>query len=343
MNGVTILVCTHNGSDKLPSTLDYIAKQSVKEGIFWEVLVVSNASTDNTFVVAQEIWNNLGLEIPFRIENESQPGKENALIKGFALARYEFVAVVDDDNWLAPDYVNIAFEVMSAHASIGILGGCAIGKCEITPPEWFEKFAAVYAIGTQNNGVSGPLKVDAGFVYGAGSVVRKSAWEKLRQHHFQFTTSAKRGKVLSGGEDLELCHAMQLAGYDLWYDERLTFIHYMYKERLNWEYLTKLGKSTATSSLTTIVYYFIFREPGISENKFKYLYNKRLIWLMLQILKKPGALWHYTFNANDERYTDSFDMLRMIHNFKTSLSRRKKALSIFRDTMKLKESLIDAQ
>jgi len=342
MNGVSILICTYNGSEKLSSTLNYIAKQQVRKEIPWEVLVISNASTDNTLVVAQEIWDKLGLKIPFRVEDEEKPGKENALIKGLGLAQYEFVAIVDDDNWLSPNYVDIAYEVMLAHASIGILGGRATGEFEITPPGWFKDFEAVYAIGPQNSGVSGPLKFDAGYVYGAGSIIRKSAWEKLRQHGFQFTTSAKRGQVLSGGEDLELCHVMQLAGYDLWYEDKLTFIHYMYQERLNWDYLVKLGKSTAISSLTTIVFYFIFREPQISEKKFKYLYNKRLVWLMLQISKKPKALLHYSFYPKDERYSDTFEMLRLINNFKTSLARRKQALDIFRKIRKLKDSLLNA-
>jgi len=222
------------------------------------------------------------------------------------------------------------------------LGARAIGQYEINPPDWFKNFEAVYAIGSQNNGVSGPLKFDAGYVYGAGSVIRKSAWQKLHQHYFEFNTSAKRGKVLSGGEDLELCHAMQLAGYDLWYDDRLTFIHYMYQERLNWDYLLKLGKSTATSSLTTIVYYFVFRYPDLSEKKFNYLYTKRTIWVLLQIMKKPATLLHYLFWAEDEKYTDTFEMLRLINNFKTSLFRRKQALDIFRKIMNLKSSLVSS-
>ena len=339
MEGVSLIICTYNGSQRLALTLQYIAELQVKPHIPWEVLIISNASTDNTVEAAKEIWERIGVQVPFRVETESKPGKENALIKGLQLAQYEFVSIVDDDNWLSPDYVNIAFEVMSAHASIGILGTRAIGQYEITPPEWFQNFEAVYAIGPQNNGVSGPLKFEAGYVYGAGSVVRKSAWEKLRQHYFEFNTSAKRGKVLSGGEDLELCHAMQLAGYDLWYDDRLTFIHYMYQERLNWEYLLKLGKSTATSSLTTIVYYFVFRYPDLSEKKFIYLYYKRIIWVILQIKKKPVALFHYMFRTEQEGYTDSFEMLRLINNFKTSLFRKKQALDIFRKIMRFKNSL----
>jgi len=338
MNGLSLIICTYNGSQRLALTLKYIAEQKVADFILWEVLIISNASTDNTLVVAKEIWQQIGVEVPFRVEIENKPGKENAIVKGFELAQYEFMSIVDDDNWLAPEYVNTAYKVMSAQPSIGILGARAIGEFEVPPPKWFKQFEAVYAVGHQSNGLSGPLKQFEGYIYGAGSVTRKSAWQKLLDHGFEFTTSTKRGKILVSGEDIEVGDAMQLAGYTLWYEKNLTFKHFMYKERLTWPYLLRIGKGTASSGLTSTVYYFIFRHPEIDEKKFRYLYWKRLIWLLLQIIKKPTALFHYIFKLNDEKYTDTFEMLRLINNFKTSFLMRKQALGIFRKIMKLKES-----
>ena len=343
LNGVTLLVCTHNGENRLPATLRYIAAQQVPAHILWEVLVISNASSDKTMEVANQLCQELQLFVACRVLDEPIAGKENALIRGFEAASYEFVAVVDDDNWLASDYVAVAYEVMGAHPEIGILGAYAQGAYEVTPPEWFKQFRAVYAIGPQNEGVSGPLPNNAGHVYGAGSVVRKSGWRKLRAHGFTFTTSAKRGEKLSGGEDLELGDALRLADYKLWYDDRLRFQHFMSKERLTWQYLMRMARSTASSQITSVVYYFIFRHPRLTELQFRVLYTKRLLWLSTQIIRQPGVLADTLLCADEEALTHNFEMLRLLYNFKTSVGQRGRAVEIFRQIQTLKASFSEVK
>ena len=63
---------------------------------------------------------------------------------------------------------------------------------------------------------------------------------------FYDTSTGPVGSRLSGGgEDLELCYAMKLAGYEIWYEDNLRFFHYMPKERLNWKYFLRLTRTTA--------------------------------------------------------------------------------------------------
>ncbi len=52
---------------------------------------------------------------------------------------------------------------------------------------------------------------------------------------------------LSAGGDYELCYAIALAGYDIWYDERLVFKHFMPQKRINWTYCMRLLKEGAQS------------------------------------------------------------------------------------------------
>ncbi|GGF20491.1 glycosyltransferase [Hymenobacter cavernae] len=339
--GVTLLVCTHNGESRLPATLRYIAAQQVPAHVAWEVLIISNASSDKTLEVAARLCQELQLSVACRVLDEPVAGKENALIRGFEAANYEFIAVVDDDNWLASDYVAVAHKIMCAHPEIGILGAHAQGAYEVTPPAWFEAFRAVYAIGPQNDGVSGPLPDNAGYVYGAGSVVRQSGWRRLRAHGFAFTTSAKRGKTLSGGEDLELGDALRLAGYKLWYEDRLRFQHFMFKERLTWQYLMRMARSTASSQITSVVYYFIFRQPLLTESRFRFLYAKRLLWLSTQIARQPRVLVDTLLRADEETLTHNFEMLRLLYNFKTSVLQRKRAVEVFRQIQALKASFAE--
>jgi cellulose synthase/poly-beta-1,6-N-acetylglucosamine synthase-like glycosyltransferase len=55
-------------------------------------------------------------------------------------------------------------------------------------------------------------------------------------------------KGFAGGEDQELCFAVQLCGYKLWYEPSLCYTHYISSNRLtvNYLYKTILGTSKAT-------------------------------------------------------------------------------------------------
>ncbi|MGF2076073.1 glycosyltransferase, partial [Enterococcus casseliflavus] len=54
--GVSVVVCSHNGADRLPGTLAHLASQRVTRDLLWEVIVIDNASTDDTAGVARRHW-----------------------------------------------------------------------------------------------------------------------------------------------------------------------------------------------------------------------------------------------------------------------------------------------
>jgi glycosyltransferase involved in cell wall biosynthesis len=337
VNGFTFLVCTHNGALRLPETLRHLAAQQAS-GLPWEVLLISNASTDATAVVAPRLWANLGAPAPLRVLEEPIPGKENALIRGFDEATYECISIVDDDNWLFPDYLLHASQIMVEHPQIGILGARAEAAFEIPPPEWFTQFEAVYAVGPQAS-QPGPLTAAGAYLYGAGSVVRRSAWQHLRANDFAFTTSTKRGKVIVSGEDVELGDAFRLAGYQLWYDDRLRLRHFMYKERLTWEYLLRIGRGTASSGLTSLVYYFLQQEPNLLLPTFRRRYLRWLAWLTREVLRQPGKLLTYQKHIHDSNYPASFETLRQLYRLRMGLTRRAEAERIFLQVKSLQARL----
>jgi glycosyltransferase involved in cell wall biosynthesis len=342
--GVTLLICTHNGAARLAEVLRYIAAQQVGAGVAWEVLLISNASQDDTLAVATQVGRELlPAGVPYRVLDEPRAGKENALVRGLNEARYEAVAIVDDDNLLAPDYTQIAYEVMQAHPEIGVLGARAEGGYEVEPPAWFEQVLGVYAIGPQNGGVSGPYPDKEGFVYGAGSVVRRSGWLKLQERGFHFLTQVQRGKVLAGGEDIELGEALRLAGYKLWYDERLRFQHFMYRNRLSWEYLLRIGPGAPSALLISIVYYFVARHPNLSEAGFTKLYAKRLLWLATELARRAGPVASVWRRPPGEGEMANFEALRLLHNFRVSLTNRGEALRLFREVRALQQRLTESK
>ncbi|TGE23233.1 glycosyltransferase [Hymenobacter metallicola] len=272
--GITVLICTYNSATRIKETLQALSRQQVTPGAFSvEVLLVDNASTDDTSAVASAEFAALNFPFPYQVLYEGRSGKSNALELGFATARYEYVCIVDDDNWLEENYLSLAWEVMESDRQIGALGGIGRPKCEITPPQWFKDFAVIYAADKQAP-KQGDITLHPSYVYGAGCVVRKEAWEKIYRAGFKSMLTGRHGDKLTSGEDNEMCYAFVLAGYKIWYDERLRFQHFIPAKRLTWNYVERIFAGNAESEAALrpyLDYIMALRNASAS--------NKPLIWL----------------------------------------------------------------
>jgi glycosyltransferase involved in cell wall biosynthesis len=237
VKGVSIIICCFNSENRIIPTLEHLKKQVCPETILWEVIVVDNASTDNTAQVSMGFWGNY--PIPFKVIKEEKAGLSFAREAGYQNAAYEYVCLVDDDNWVNPLWVKTIYNIMDNNPNVGACGGRGEGVFESTPPWWFEKFQYAYAVGPQKSITSGYPSFTP-FLYGAGLTIRKSLLEKLKSSGFNSLLSDRKGTSLTSGGDFELTLAIQLAGYDLFYDENLTFKHYMTPGRLKWDYLERL-------------------------------------------------------------------------------------------------------
>ncbi|MDU0370359.1 glycosyltransferase [Hymenobacter endophyticus] len=245
--GITVLICTYNSAARIKETLQVLARQKTDPAKFAvEVLLVDNASTDATSQVAADAFAALNFPFPYRLLYEGKSGKSNALEQGFATARYEYVCIVDDDNWLEDNYLYLAWDIMEHDPKIGALGGIGRPECEITPPRWFPEFAVIYAADKQATH-QGDITRQPSYVYGAGCVVRKAAWEKIYKAGFKSMLTGRHGDKLTSGEDNEMCYAFVLAGYKIWYDERLRFQHFIPAKRLTWNYVERIFAGNAES------------------------------------------------------------------------------------------------
>ena len=171
-----MVVPTHNGAPRLGATLAHVAAQRPPAGLAWEVILVDNASTDGTADAALAAWP-ADAPAQLRVVHEHQLGLGHAHARGFAEASGQLVTWVEDDNWIAPDWLELVSRTMEEHPEVGALGGFNEPVCEISPPAWLERFQYAYAAGPQ-----GPARGDVtdsrGFLWGAGMTVRKKAWDQ---------------------------------------------------------------------------------------------------------------------------------------------------------------------
>ena len=89
-------------------------------------------------------WKKYNSTTPFRVIHQPILGKVHALKKGMETARYEFLLICDDDNWLHRDYVKIAYEVMEQHPEVAIVGGRGQAVFEVDAPAWFTEYQELF-------------------------------------------------------------------------------------------------------------------------------------------------------------------------------------------------------
>lgn len=233
--GISVIICCYNSSKRLPDTIKHLASQKLAKDINWEVILIDNASTDDTAVIAQREWDSYGQLSPaFTVLKEPRPGKTFAFKTGVYAAKYEYLLTCDDDNWLYPDYIKQACDFMFANARAGVLGGCGFFEPEQPVNPEIVPYKHSYVNGAQSWAASDH------WVYGAGSLCRKSILLELFSKGWQQITSGRTGGKLISGEDVEICLMIFLSGNEVLANDELKFKHFVPKERQNMRYILKL-------------------------------------------------------------------------------------------------------
>jgi glycosyltransferase involved in cell wall biosynthesis len=286
MEGLSVIIVCHNGAPRLPATLSHLKTQE-SSPVPWEVLLIDNCSTDGTAEVACSCWQNGSA--PIRIVRESRLGVRYARERGLSEAKYTFLGFVDDDNWVAPDWVRMAYEIISSDSRLAAVGSVREPACELPPPSWFDNFHPVYAVLTERDLEQMPQPLN--FLPTAGLCIRKKAWEELVQRGFRFLLSGSVGNKPVGGEDTELTLALHLAGWKLQIDPRLRLQHFMPSQRLQWPYLRKLVRNYGASHVLLDPYseYSLSLRPGFRRwlsERWWYQLGRSLI----RIANRPGAV-----------------------------------------------------
>lgn len=279
--GVSVVICTYNGASLLPETIRHMAKQCVRSEIEWEIIIIDNASTDATSEVVRAEWQKHRRSVPFSIFHQPKQGLTYAREMGFKKSQYEFVLFCDDDNWLNSDYVNLAYDLMLKHSSIGVLGGFGELIFETPPPQWALRLS-IFANGPQEK-ASG--KVKRNLVHGASCVVRKSAFEKIKKKGIKLMLTDRKGRNLTAGGDFEICYAIALAGYDIWYEEKLRFKHFMPKYRISTDYYIRLVKEGMQSFEVLIPYRIRLNNGSTNILSFHLMLSLILLSYVIKFLK----------------------------------------------------------
>ena len=255
MRKLTVIIPTHNpGLERFRETLRGLQAQTLPADQ-WETLVVDNASTafPSTADYADAQPGNL------RVIREPQLGLTTARQGGLRATDAEFAVLVDDDNVLAPDYLEKVLTLFAAHPRIGLAGGKLVPHFAIEPPAWAREFFPLLALRDLGSSeiVSSGLR-PAGALHreypayapvGAGMALRRAAWQAWLAARVDDSgaLSDRRGDALtsSGDNDIVLC-AMR-SGWEVGYFPQLSLTHLIPAARLDANYLARLNRGIQKS------------------------------------------------------------------------------------------------
>ncbi|MGK6351981.1 glycosyltransferase [Parapedobacter sp. DT-150] len=258
-NGISVVLCTHNGASKLPETIKHLSAQQVPKEIPWEVIFVDNHSSDDSMAVVQGEWHKQQVaRVPFRCFEENRPAKYFALQTAITHARYRYFVICDDDNWFDPQYIERMYTLLDTHPEVGAAGGQGIPVTEegVVLPDWFSEYSEGYAVGKQGSETGYVTK--RGYLWGAGLGSRTAVYRAFYQRYPSFLFMHDDSSILTT-EDTEYCLRLILRGYELYYDEALKFHHFIPKEKLSRAYMHALYKKNHEGFVITGKYYLAIK------------------------------------------------------------------------------------
>lgn len=166
--GIDVLICAYNEAQHVARTLESLRSQSVDPQSF-RVILVDNASKDNTREVVEENSHGLNLEYVY----EERPGLNIARNTGYRHASAPYVAHIDADAKAAPRWMETILQVIRQEQP-DLCGGPFLPYYISEKPAWFlDKYNSSY------KGDEVRLLGDQEFLSGTNMIWRRSLVEQL--------------------------------------------------------------------------------------------------------------------------------------------------------------------
>ncbi len=284
--GLSILIACYNAADLIMQTLTRLLEMEKVPDLPWEVLIVDNNSTDNTL----EIVRSFASKIPqLKIEHEPNQGVAFAVLRGIKAASYAYIGIVDQDNWVHRDWMIKAVNYLDQAPNAGIICGRGNAIFESDPPNWFARFQQNFAVGPQSE-ENGPAKNINSYYYNAACIMRKAPIDRLIAQGFQPLLTSRAKHKLLAGDDTELQALYKLTGWEVHYQNDLTFDHYMPTHRLSFNYFQNLRKGLGASAVYLNLYRNYLSAVRKNQNPELTTWFKPMLRSFLGVLSDPLAI-----------------------------------------------------
>jgi glycosyltransferase involved in cell wall biosynthesis len=229
---LTVLLATRNRAQILREVLEaYCHLQVPISG--WKVVVVDNASTDQT----QEILASLSSRLPLRSVREPRVGKNFALNTGLNYVEGDLVVLTDDDVFPAPEWLISLRKAADEQPDFAMFGGVVLARWAVSPPAWvpWVDIGAVYTI-SKSSLREGPIEPHD--IFGPNMAVRACVFQTGTRFD---PTIGPSGSSYAMGSETELVLRLRKQGFRAWFVQGAVVEHYIRKEQLELSWVLQRG------------------------------------------------------------------------------------------------------
>lgn len=207
---ISVLICTRNRAKSLEATLQRFFAQRFTGGYEFELIVVDNASTDET----SKIIESYVAQHPQTVRRlfESRPGLSYARNAAVRAARGEVVAFTDDDVLVAENWLDEIHREFTGDPSLSILGGRVLLADE--------KLQRATLVVCEERSYFG-LPEGVNFAIGANMAFRRELFDRIGL----FDVRLGPGKFFAGSDDVEFVYRGLKSGRRLLYAPNVLVYH----------------------------------------------------------------------------------------------------------------------
>lgn len=233
----SLVVCTRNRREQLLRLLESVREHCAERVRSWEVLVVNNASTDDTASAVMAASS--GFPMPLSLVEESRTGIAFARNCGLAQSSGGVIVFVDDDVTLEAGYF-VALEQAFSDEEVAVVGGRIQTVFPLGAQADYMRVVKSENCGSTGEYDLGSHKIElvaqpgVRYPHGGNSAFRRSILSQLAG----FNTELGWGlEVVMPGEETEFYKRALKAGYRILYEPRAAVLHHLQSEKATWEAL----------------------------------------------------------------------------------------------------------
>lgn len=230
---LTVLMATHNGSDTIDITLRSFCSVASPEG-GWKLLIVDNASTDNTPEVVRAYTDRL----PIEYVTEPRLGKAVALNSGLGRIDGDLVVFVDDDVIADPSLLTEWRRAADAYPEFAVFGGTITPKFAISPPDWLiaKDWMTILYTATIPDRPETEMRLGEPMdIYGPNMAVRR----EIADRGFRFDESLMVGPAALIGDETEFVTRLAENGYRVRFVAGPRVEHMVNARQVTWRWILR--------------------------------------------------------------------------------------------------------
>ncbi len=228
---ISAIITTHNRDEYLKKALKGLSEQTLPRNQF-EILVVDNASTDNTKQIVSDMFSLLSNT---QYIYESVLGLTHARNTGWMTARGRYIAFLDDDAIPSPQWLEKIVETFeTVKPSPGCVGGKIQPIWESPRPSWLnDKLAQCLTILDWSDTPS--FIKQPQYVAGTNIAFPRDLIKKVNG----FKSDLGRvGKRLLSNEEILITRQIEKMGFKTYYHPDIAVYHHIIASRINKTWFT---------------------------------------------------------------------------------------------------------